>query len=200
MGEYRRLRPCLQDDLSCVIKGEVFNMIVASQRLCPEDVDDEAIRVVVVRKAVEELRVGDKPDGLVEVKDKPVRLHRVAMPDRCAEGDIFDRVLTFFLKQGDCLKMAADVLEHDSVLSNSIFWAEKYPPLFEAALGHGLNEDVDVICVVEVLVGEYDAVKAGKVGPPFCCVDTHQCARAGIDVEVCFFIMEPKAPCCPQLL
>ena len=61
------------------------------------------------------------------------------------------------------------------------------PPLLEAAFCHGFYEDIHIVAVVHVFVGEDNAGKVGRLKTLLRFSYLHNGPRSGVYVEVRFF-------------
>ena len=128
---------------------------------------------------------------LLRPEDDAVGLHGVYVPQRGVDGYIVYLVLPALLQDFDVLQEGTHVVQHHRVVFEGIAGSEERAAWMEAALCHGLDHDVDVIGVVEVLVGEHDGLQAGCLQFAFGGLDERP--RAGVQQYLCSAQVEPES-------
>lgn len=150
-----------------------------------ESVNDKDVTPLIGGKELlGELRIRDERDHtLGEEEFEPVCLHPMHVAKRCRKAARPKGVLSSFGEHVNPLKVLPKVPEDDRLFLESISRKEEVAPNLCRPLRHGFKDDVHVVSVVEVAVGEQNPREGFWIEGRTARKRPNQSPRSGIKVK-----------------
>jgi hypothetical protein len=200
VGHDGDLGPYAGNDPLEVIKGEMVYLICGLYRFYPQHVDYEDVYGVEVGQVVEVSGIRDDPYAFVEIENDPICLDRMDGAGRYHKFNVLYPVRGLLFQELNAIKVGPDIVEDDRVIVQRVLRAEKNPLLLESALGHGLYHHVHVVGMVDMLMGENDAVEAPRFEMVPGGVHADKGPWSRVNIEVGIPVVYPQPACGPYLL
>jgi hypothetical protein len=134
------------------------------------------------------------------MEDKAVGLYGMSMPYGNAEGNILYRVPLPFSQNNNVIEIIPHECKNNGIFLYGIPRSKQRSSPLEPPFCHGFYEDIDVITVIHMFMGKYNAIKMGRFKVLTRSADPHNRSRPWVYIKVCCLAFEPEASGSAQLL